>query len=134
MDFNKFEDLSERDQQLLCHDILDIVAAEQAKAALEKDPQNIAGGNFYAVRNAMERNVGMVNAVTAYLSNPNVDAQRIRADVFDENTGLMKNMRASLRIETDGRVKMDDFVRTPQQMAADSSWNKMPAKQNQRGM
>ena len=133
-DFNKFENLSERDQQLLCHDILDIVAAEQAKAALEKDPQNIAGGNFYAVRNAMERNVGMVNAVTAYLSNPNVDAQRIRADVFDENTGLMKNMRASLRIETDGRVKMDDFVRTPQQMAADSSWNKMPAKQNQRGM
>ena len=133
-DFNKFENLSERDQQLLCHDILDIVAAEQAKAALEKDPQNIAGGNFYAVRNAMERNVGMVNAVTAYLSNPNVDAQRIRADVFDENTGLMKNMRASLRIETDGRVKMDDFVRTSQQMAADSSWNKMPAKQNQRGM
>ena len=133
-DFNKFENLSERDQQLLCHDILDIVAAEQAKAALEKDPQNIAGGNFYAVRNAMERNVGMMNAVTAYLSNPNVDAQRIRADVFDENTGLMKNMRASLRIETDGRVKMDDFVRTSQQMAADSSWNKMPAKQNQRGM
>ena len=133
-DFNKFENLSERDQQLLCHDILDIVAAEQAKAALEKDPQNIAGGNFYAVRNAMERNVGMVNAVTAYLSNPNVDAQRIRADVSDENTGPMKNMRASLRIETDGRVKMDDFVRTSQQMAADSSWNKMPAKQNQRGM
>lgn len=132
--FNKFENLSERDQQLLCHDILDIVAAEQAKAALEKDPQNIAGGNFYAVRNAMERNVGMVNAVTAYLSNPNVDAQRIRADVFDENTGLMKNMRASLRIETNDRVKMDDFVRTSQQMAADSSWNKMPAKQNQRGM
>ena len=134
MNFNKFEGLSERDQQLLCHDILDIMAGKQAAEALEKDPQNIAGGNFFAVRNAMERNVGMMSALTAYLSNPNVDAQKIRADIVGSSKGLMDNMRASLRIETNDRVKMDDFVRTSQQMAADSSWNKMPAKQNQRGM
>ncbi len=126
-------DLPEREQQRLVHDILDVLAGKQSAKALEQNPQNTAGGNFYAVRNAMEKNAGMVNAVKAYLSNPSVDAKQIRQDLYGTSEKLMNNMTASLEIETGGKVKMDDFVRTQQQMAADSEWNKMPAKQNKMG-
>ncbi len=127
-----FQELPEKEQQKLLHNIYDVLAAKVSLNSFEHAVQgnaNTTGGNFFAVRHAMERNSTLANAVAGYLSDPNTNLQSLKNDLAMDGRSLYNSIAGSM---TKQGININNrFVRSEAEMKKDTDWNPAPAKKNQ---
>ena len=126
-----FQELPEKDQQKLLHNIYDVLAAKESLNSLENAVQgnaNTTGGNFFAVRHAMERNSALANAVAGYLNDPQMNMQTLKKDLAEDGGSLYNSIAGRLRQQG---INISQFVRSEADMKKDTDWNPAPAKKNQ---
>ena len=130
-DGKSFQELPEKDQQQLLHNIYDVLAAKVSLTSLGEAAQgnaNTTGGNFFAVRHAMERNSALANAVAGYLNDPQMNMQTLKKDLAEDGGSLYNSIAGRLRQQG---INISQFVRSEADMKKDTDWNPAPAKKNQ---